>query len=50
MKTDGKKEIRGVCQLGEHQWCDAGPVLTRYGHVALVIRCDCPCHKRKDQG
>lgn len=49
MTKDAKKEIRGVCQLGEHQWCDAGPVVTSCGQVALVIRCDCPCHGRKER-
>ncbi|MFF7180126.1 hypothetical protein [Streptomyces sp. NPDC008121] len=36
--------VRGECRLNEHRLCRPGDVVTRFGDVALTIRCDCSCH------
>lgn len=38
--------VSGCCRLEEHRLCQAGPVVTRYGDVALTVRCDCGCHRK----
>lgn len=35
------------CGVGEHWYCRPGDVRTRYGDVALTVRCACSCHKEK---
>lgn len=37
--------VSGVCSIDGHEHCQPGPIITRDGVVALVIRCDCTCHR-----
>ncbi|MFG2873277.1 hypothetical protein [Streptomyces sp. NPDC048338] len=42
----GQQQISGPCSLRECQYCQPGDVVTRYGDVALTIRCDHACHRK----
>lgn len=37
--------VSGYYRGEAHRTCQPGPVVTRYGDVALVIHCACTCHK-----